>query len=208
MMKLILFFTIFVIIFAVSTSIVYADSKIPEWVKNVFVWYGQNQISEDELLNSIKFLIENKILTIDLSSLDQVAEPRMGDVISLPYTWKDKQSQSTFLGLFQVDEREYFYVEDKFLWHFKIEYRNLLKESVFDCLGPSLYEIKVETDNGNIWKYSDAGYPISYCTTIDPLEIIIDDSRGIFINKSESPKYIHLIANDQKYTFEAKILER
>jgi len=39
--------------------------KIPEWVKNIFLWYGQDQVSEDELLNAIKYLINEKILLVD-----------------------------------------------------------------------------------------------------------------------------------------------
>jgi len=40
-------------------------SKIPDWVKNIFVWYGQDQVSEDELLNAIKYLIDEGILEVD-----------------------------------------------------------------------------------------------------------------------------------------------
>jgi len=40
-------------------------SKIPDWVKNIFVWYGQDQVSEDELLNAIKYLITEKIINIE-----------------------------------------------------------------------------------------------------------------------------------------------
>jgi len=39
--------------------------KIPDWVKNIFVWYGQDQVSEDELLNAIKYLITEGILVVE-----------------------------------------------------------------------------------------------------------------------------------------------
>ena len=39
--------------------------KIPDWVKNIFLWYGQDQVSEDELLNAIKYLINEGILVVD-----------------------------------------------------------------------------------------------------------------------------------------------
>lgn len=38
--------------------------KIPTWVKSVFGLYAQDQISEDELLNAIKFLIDEEILIV------------------------------------------------------------------------------------------------------------------------------------------------
>jgi len=42
-----------------------SSSKIPDWVKNIFGWYAQDQVSEDELLNAIKYLINEKILVLD-----------------------------------------------------------------------------------------------------------------------------------------------
>jgi len=39
---------------------------IPSWVKNTAKWYGEDKISEEEFLNAIKFLIDNKILVLDV----------------------------------------------------------------------------------------------------------------------------------------------
>jgi hypothetical protein len=44
------------------------ESKLPDWIKNIFVWYGQGQISEDDVLNAIKFLVENQIIQIDTAN--------------------------------------------------------------------------------------------------------------------------------------------
>ena len=41
------------------------NQKVPDWIKNIFKWYGNNQISEDELLDAIKFLIQQKIIKLD-----------------------------------------------------------------------------------------------------------------------------------------------
>jgi hypothetical protein len=40
-------------------------SKIPDWVKNLFLWYDQKQVSNDEILNTIKYLINENILVLD-----------------------------------------------------------------------------------------------------------------------------------------------
>ena len=40
-------------------------NKIPEWVKNIFAWYAQDQISEDEVLNAIKFLVNQGIINLN-----------------------------------------------------------------------------------------------------------------------------------------------
>ena len=44
------------------------EAKLPDWVKNIFVWYGEGQISEDEVLNAITFLVENQIIQIDMAN--------------------------------------------------------------------------------------------------------------------------------------------
>ena len=44
------------------------ESKLPDWIKNIFVWYGQGEISEDDVLNAITFLVENKIIQIEMAN--------------------------------------------------------------------------------------------------------------------------------------------
>ena len=39
--------------------------KIPEWVRDIFIWYGEDAVSEDELLNAIKYLVNNNIINLD-----------------------------------------------------------------------------------------------------------------------------------------------
>ncbi|HJW20512.1 MAG TPA: hypothetical protein VJ571_08165 [Candidatus Nitrosotalea sp.] len=40
-------------------------SKIPSWVKGIFNYYGQGQVSDDELLGAIKFLVNQGIIKLD-----------------------------------------------------------------------------------------------------------------------------------------------
>ncbi len=46
------------------------EQKIPDWVRNIFIWYGQGQISEDDVLNAIIFLVQNQIIQIDMAMMD------------------------------------------------------------------------------------------------------------------------------------------
>jgi len=39
-----------------------AEPKVPDWVRNIFIWYGEEKISEDELLNAIQYLLDQGIL--------------------------------------------------------------------------------------------------------------------------------------------------
>jgi len=37
---------------------------IPEWVRNIFLWYGQGQIGENDLINAIQYLIQEGIIKV------------------------------------------------------------------------------------------------------------------------------------------------
>ena len=45
-------------------SNVQGSSKIPKWIKSTFIAYAQGDISEDELLNAIAYLVQNNIIKI------------------------------------------------------------------------------------------------------------------------------------------------
>ena len=49
----------------ITVSVLGEESKMPEWVRNIFVWYAQNEISEKELLNALQFLINEKIIIVE-----------------------------------------------------------------------------------------------------------------------------------------------
>ena len=38
--------------------------KLPEWVRNIFIWYAENNISEDELIGAFQFLIKEGIIKV------------------------------------------------------------------------------------------------------------------------------------------------
>ena len=41
------------------------DSQLPDWVKNIFVWYAGDEISEAELLQAIQYLADEKIIVVN-----------------------------------------------------------------------------------------------------------------------------------------------
>jgi len=45
-------------------SIIEEATIIPEWIRNIFVLYAEGSISDQELINAITFLIEQKIIEI------------------------------------------------------------------------------------------------------------------------------------------------
>ena len=40
------------------------EPKVPEWVKNIALWYGEGILSEDEFIDAIRFLIKEGVLTV------------------------------------------------------------------------------------------------------------------------------------------------
>tara|TARA_Y100001960_G_scaffold49620_1_gene50311 strand:+ start:3481 stop:3990 length:510 start_codon:yes stop_codon:yes gene_type:complete len=48
-----------------QSTILNEPSDIPSWVKNIFVWYGQDLVSEKELLDAIKFLVIDGIINLE-----------------------------------------------------------------------------------------------------------------------------------------------
>jgi len=40
------------------------EQRIPDWVRNIFVWYGDGLISEDELINALQFLIQEGTIEV------------------------------------------------------------------------------------------------------------------------------------------------
>ena len=50
-----------------KTENIHNDDKstIPSWVKNMFIWYGDDMISENELLSAIQFLVNEKIIILN-----------------------------------------------------------------------------------------------------------------------------------------------
>jgi len=40
------------------------EPKVPEWIKNIALWYGQGTISEDEFIDAIRFLIKEGVVIV------------------------------------------------------------------------------------------------------------------------------------------------
>ena len=47
-----------------ENSSISQTSKIPSWVKNIFTWFGQDKISEDELIKAIEFLVNDGLIKL------------------------------------------------------------------------------------------------------------------------------------------------
>ena len=50
---------------AQGPEILSEDSQIPKWVKNIAGWWGNDDISENEFLTAIEYMINSNIITLD-----------------------------------------------------------------------------------------------------------------------------------------------
>jgi len=51
-------------------------AAIPPWVDQNFIWYGQGQISQTELLNALKYLLDNNIMHLSEKAAQEVQDLR------------------------------------------------------------------------------------------------------------------------------------
>ncbi len=49
----------------ITVNVLGEESKIPDWVRNVFIWYAEDSISEKELLQALQYLIKEKIIQVE-----------------------------------------------------------------------------------------------------------------------------------------------
>jgi len=49
----------------ISSSESASDDEIPQWIRNNAHWWSKDLISEDEFVNSLKFLIQEGIIKIN-----------------------------------------------------------------------------------------------------------------------------------------------
>ena len=96
---LVIFFSI-AAISLVSLASAQSDSLVPAWIKNTAGFWSNDQISDNEFLNAIKYLLENNIIIlksdepVDLPVVEYVTpnpvtKPRLNYCIILHQTYKD-----------------------------------------------------------------------------------------------------------------------
>ena len=62
-MKILLFVLVFCIVMIIPS--VFAEEKVPDWVKNNAGWWASHFISDNEFVNAIEFLIKEEIIQVD-----------------------------------------------------------------------------------------------------------------------------------------------
>ena len=59
-------------------------AQIPSWIKNVSGWWANDEISEQEFLSGIEYLINNNIILLDFVPCNDEIQSQYGDTKSVP----------------------------------------------------------------------------------------------------------------------------
>ena len=62
---LILFFSLIATSILIPSGFAQEDTQIPTWIKNVAGWWANGEISENEFLSGIEYLINNNIISLE-----------------------------------------------------------------------------------------------------------------------------------------------
>ena len=74
---------------------------VPDWIKNIAKWWSEKNISDQEFLLSVQFMIENNIIVIpDLPESQRLQEEKVPDWIRTNADWwaQDKISEQEFVN--------------------------------------------------------------------------------------------------------------
>ncbi|QUC64023.1 plastocyanin [Nitrosopumilus sp. K4] len=105
--------------------------SVPSWIKNTALWFGEGNVSEQEFLNAIKFLIENNIITIDKIKDKVVADPV---ILTSDESFNDPRIAQCNILYSSYTSLDYYQFQEQY------SYINYL----YDC---------VELYNDKVWNY-------------------------------------------------------
>lgn len=49
-----------------TTELLEEESQLPDWIRNIFIWYADGTITETDLLSALQYLINQGIIEVDL----------------------------------------------------------------------------------------------------------------------------------------------
>ena len=97
-----------------SVSAQEENSQLPDWVRNIFVWYADDEISESELLGAIEYLVDECIVNVKscdgVSNLDFIVPEDSAKYG--PTNNFEKPLDSVFYPLLNEKYSEYYVFED------------------------------------------------------------------------------------------------
>ena len=74
LLVIIIFFSLISSTILIPNSLAQEDTQIPDWIKNVAEWWANGEISENEFLTGIEYLINNNIISLDFIPCSEKTE--------------------------------------------------------------------------------------------------------------------------------------
>lgn len=87
----------------VLTTLSVPTDSAPHWMKNTAKWWHDDIISDDEFVNAVKYLVENKIIPIKFVVYDKIPTTLPPSLKDIAYHWSTgKISDKDFVGTLRV----------------------------------------------------------------------------------------------------------
>ena len=82
-----MFFSLTASTILVPNSSAQEDTQIPDWIKNVAGWWASGDISENEFLAGIEYLINNNIILLDSIPCNEKTESQSTSSAKMVPDW-------------------------------------------------------------------------------------------------------------------------
>jgi len=164
------------------------DESLPHWIKNDAKWWHEGSISEEEFINSIKYLVENKIIPIRFVAYDKEPAQIPPQLKDIAYFWSiGKVSDKDFIGTIRfLVKTGVIEMGAKFESRMHQEIKNLVSNNT----GKSIVIVPVLTSSA----YSNHGFYSYYrgecdkaCLTVkirDDIQSFMDSKNAVMVLKS------------------------
>jgi hypothetical protein len=80
-----------------------SDDYVPHWMKNTAKWWHDGTITDNEFVNAIKYLVENKVIPIKFVVYDKIPTALPPSLKDIAYHWSTgKISDKDFVGTLRM----------------------------------------------------------------------------------------------------------
>lgn len=167
---------------------------VPQWVKQDAMWWHDGKISDNEFINSIKWLVEKKIIPIQLVVFNNSTQNRSYEFKDISYNW----------GVRKISDKDFVntvrYMIENNVMNMSNSFRSDINQqlkmvSATNETEKSIVVVPVLTSSA----YSEKGFYAHYrgecvkCLTVkihDDLHSLMDSSNGLKVLKSLGYKTI------------------
>jgi len=178
------------------------DAQIPNWVKNTAGWWADDQISENEFVTGIEYLINNNIILLDFVPCNDEIQSQYGDTKSVPdwiknnaNWWSENLIDDTdfFNGLQYLIEHKIIKIDNKKIlgkvpledvrfspsWQVDKNHLAFVQSSFFEVYGK--YGDCVIQDGNQVWQSLALGLNPNKMSTYNEVAVWNDPQKTVVV---------------------------